>query len=307
MDSPRRIRSALRRLRGAWFANATHRDFLAARTVVGFNALWLVLSRPDLPDMTAIPAVFWKHVLPTQRVRFLAFAFPPAVEQALYAILVAALVLFLLGRWTWICGWIAAALLYRFGALEPLVGSTGLLWFQGFTHPIVGLAVIAAASGRGRTAQEDRWSVGALRALFALYYFLCGYEKLAVIGPRWISVENIRSLLVVQQERGVFHTPLAPALAASPTACGIIAVTTIVVELLFPLVLVSTVARRVLVPLAVIGHVGIALALGLVFPNWPFLLLYVDWARKRRTQTKAATASTDAVPPAPDSVMGPIV
>jgi hypothetical protein len=279
VDAPLGVPRALRiRWERAWLARATHADFVATRVVVGVNALWLVLSRPDLPELTGFPAPFWKHVALVQRVRFLAFAFPSAVEWALYGALIAALLLFTLGRATSIAGFAAAVLLYRFAALEPLVGSMGLLWFQCFTHLVLGLAVVAAASGRARTSLDDRWSVGTMRALFALYYFLCGFEKLMLAGPGWVSAENIRSLLLIQESRAIFWTPLASVLAGSTMVCWIIAIATIAIELLFPLVLFSSTARRILVPAAFIGHVGIALALGLVFLNWPLLLLFVDWA-----------------------------
>lgn len=274
MDAHRRISETLSR---AWFLHAGHADFVAARAVVGLNALWLVLSHPDMPATTGLPAAFWKHVTLAQRARFLAFALPSAIEWILYASLIASLLLVIAGRATTVSAFVAAILLYRFAALEPLIGSTGLLWFQCFTHPVLFLLVIGAAWGRTRTQFDDRWSVATIRGVFALYYFFCGFEKLTVIGPRWISPANIRTLLLVQETREIFYTPLATPIASSTAACWTIAILTVALELLFPLVLFSKVARRILLPAALLGHIGIALALGLVFLNWPLLLLFVDF------------------------------
>jgi hypothetical protein len=273
MDIARRIAGSLNRV----CLDATPADFAAARIIVALNALWLLLSRPDLPVVTSLPHGFWSHVTAAQRWRFLAFSMPSSVESVLYAVLVVALLCVLANFRVTTSAVIASVLLYRFAALEPLVSSTGLLWFQCFTHPVLFLLVIAAASGRNRSAFDDRWAVGAMRGLFALYYFLCGFEKLTFAGLRWMTASNIRRLLESQEARGIFHTPLASAVASSDVLCQLIAVGTVALEILFPLVLVSRRARRILVPAALLGHAGIALALGLLFLNTPLLLLFADF------------------------------
>jgi hypothetical protein len=48
-------------------------------------------------------------------------------------------------------------------------------------------------------------------------------------------------------------------------------------ELVFPAVLFSATARRVLVPAAVLFHVANAVLFRIVFHNTALLLLFVDW------------------------------
>lgn len=298
MDSPRRIPAALSRwAQREWFSEGAPADFIAARVLVCLNALWLVLSRPDIAELTSWPDVFWAHVSTADRIRFLVFPVSAALERLLYCALVVLVILVAANvqtRWTAI---VAAVLLYHFAALEPLVGSVGLLWFQCFTHLILGLVIIAAASPSRelRRPFDDRWPVVLLRTLVALYYFVCGFEKLVVIGPRWVSIENIEAVIRVQEAREVFHTPLASAVASSSAACATIAFLTIVLELGFPLAVFSRTARRVIVPAAFAGHVGIALTLGLVFLNWPLILLFVNWgwvSKSLRENVKIVSIAT---------------
>ncbi|HYS52281.1 MAG TPA: hypothetical protein VER58_00790 [Thermoanaerobaculia bacterium] len=268
----------MKRWLDSYFLSSGNRvDFLAARAIVAGNTLWLVLSRPDLPALASWPSIFWQNVGPLQRVRFLVVQIPPLAEALLYWVLVVALLMVMFGFGTRITGVVAAILLYRLAAMEPVIGSIGLLWFQGFTPLILALIIIAAASPRSRESFDDRWPVSAIRTLFALYYFFCGFEKLVVIGPAWLTASSMRTLILAQQSRQVFLTPLASTVASSAVLCWLISISTILIELGFPLVLVSRLARRILLPAAWLGHIGIALCLGLVFPDWPLLLLFVNW------------------------------
>src|SRR5262249_60336474 len=65
--------------------------------------------------------------------------------------------------------------------------------------------------------------------------------------------------------------------ASTPFLYWFIALATIPLEMLFPLVLFSHTAARILVPLMFLGHVLIVPVFGLFFFNIPLLLLFVDW------------------------------
>ena len=71
------------------------------------------------------------------------------------------------------------------------------------------------------------------------------------------------------------------ALAQSPMLLSALAVLGLAFELSFPLVLFSSTARRVLLPLAVVFHVGNAVLFRISFQNFPLLLMFVDWGGER--------------------------
>lgn len=261
-----------------WFADGDPVNFAAMRIVVAVNAIWLLLSRPDLPELTSWPSLFFAHLTLARRIRFALFPWPASVERILLILLVALLVAVAAGVRVRLSAFGSALLLYHLGALEPLVGSIGLVWFACYTHIFFGLLFIGIASGRKREPYDDRWPVVALQTLFALFYFLSGLSKLYSPGF-WATSENMRALVLAQQTREIFWTPLAGWFVSSQRACLVAAVLTLVVELAFPLVLFSRRARMLLVPAALAGHFGIAMTMGLVFLEAPLLLIYVDWAR----------------------------
>src|SRR5439155_5077945 len=118
--------------------NADRTNFAAMRIIVVLNALWLVLSRPDLPRFALLPAVFFKQIPRITTIRFAAFHFPAVIEWTLYIALIASLIAVAFDRRTQFTAFAAALLLYRFAALEPLIGSISSLWFTCYTHLILG-------------------------------------------------------------------------------------------------------------------------------------------------------------------------
>ena len=95
----------------------------------------------------------------------------------------------------------------------------------------------------------------------------------------WNPLSLVRSwLLYFSQEDQVrvFHT-LGRWLAERPLLCQMIGVGTLIFELGFITVLFSKTARRLLVPLAAVFHLGILLSMNLAFLNVPQLLVFVDW------------------------------
>ena len=65
-------------------------NLAAARVLLAAAALWVILSRHDLPGILAYPPELWAGVSPERRLRFLMVLGLPA-ERALYALLHVAL------------------------------------------------------------------------------------------------------------------------------------------------------------------------------------------------------------------------
>jgi hypothetical protein len=273
---------------------ADRTNFAAMRVIVALNALWLVLSRPDLPELSLWPSQFFNHIPRAASIRFFAFRIPAGIEWMLYVILAGLLIAVAFGVQTRFTALAAALLLYRFAALEPLVGTISGLWFTCFTHLVLGLLFIAAAGGKNRRPYDDRWPVAAFQALFALYYFFCGLSKITTGGLRWATPANFRAAILAQQTREIFWTPWADRIASNSGLCLILGITTLALELLFPLVLISRRARIVIVPATLLGHIGIALSMGLLFLNWPLLLIYVDWGASPARASSALSSTSSS-------------
>jgi hypothetical protein len=264
-----------------WFRPAPARDLIVARALVCANSLWIVLSRPDLPDVLAWPSPFRSAVTPGMAARFLVFDLPLGVEVALYRVVLPCLLLCAaLGVVSRLACGASALLLYHFASLEQLIVGGGLLWFQGLTHSILSLFILSfavAPTREVRSSPEYRWPVAAIQALFCAIYFLAGVAKLAQAGLGWLAADNVRALVLAQMTRDVMITPWAAWVAASPGLCWAVGVLTVGGEVLFPAVLFSRWVAAVLVPVAVAAHVAIVATLGLVFPNFPMLLLFAPW------------------------------
>ena len=272
--------AALRVWNRFWFTPASPLGVVATRVLAAGNALWLLLSRPDIPEMVAWPPEFLTAVDRPLSVRFLLFGLPVTTEWALFALAHACLVTAMIGLLPRVSCALSAILLYHFASFEQLLTGGGALWFLGFTQPILILFVssFTASASRARAwSGEWRWPLAAAQVLFSLTYLWAGVAKLRYAGLSWFSGDRIRDLILGQMSKETLVTPWAAAVAASPLACSSIGAGTLIVELLWPLVLVSSRARAMLVPLAVIGHVGTAATLGLVFLNLPLVLLFVDW------------------------------
>jgi hypothetical protein len=261
-----------------WFEPASPLGPIAVRTILAGHALWLLLSRPDLPEVPGWPAEFWRGVDPLMPLRFGIGLFPVAVERVLFAALHGTLVAALLGVAPRLACGLSGALLYHFAPMEEIL--VGLLYtsFGGLTLATLGLFVLAfapAPRAGGAPSPEHRWPLSMIRMLLALNYFLPGLLKLRYAGLGWFTAENVRGWILLNYP--VTGAPWALALAGSTAACWAVALGTLALELGFPLVLVSRRAARVLVPLALAFHAGIVWSLGYAFPALPLLLVYVDW------------------------------
>lgn len=262
-----------------WFRPADPLGVVAVRVLAGGNALWLVLSRPDLPGVLAWPREVLTSDASLSSLRFFVLLLPVTVERFLYVLLHGALVATILGIHPRLLSGLSAVLLYHFAPFEHLMAS-GQLWFQGLTLPLLMLFVVAfAAPARPGMppSWEYRWPLASAQFLLATQYFLAGTAKLVQVGPVWLSGDNFAQLLLIQASRQTIVTPWALTLAGSPIACWSVAIGTVVLELLWPLALVSRRAALLFVPVSIIGHVGIIGTFGLVFLNLPLLPLFLDW------------------------------
>lgn len=258
---------------------------VATRAAIALHSLWVVLSRPDLPELLAWPAPFFQDADPWLLRRFGIGLLPLAVERALYLLLHATLALAALGLRPRVACGVSAALLYHFAPFEEAIMGMPHTFFGGLTLPVLGLSVLALAEApkRGALSPEHRWPAVLIRLLFSFNYFFAGVAKLRFGGLLWFTGDNLANWAI---ENWAFSgAPWALRFAESPLACWTAALGTGLLELLFPLAAFSPLAAAVLVPLALAGHIGIARTLGIFFPSLPLLLLYVDWDRLARARS----------------------
>lgn len=269
------IRAALER---AFFAPAGSVLMRATRVILAAQALWIVLSRPDLPELAAWPRVFWSGVDPSFLARFALGPLPIALERARFAVLIVALALTLAGLWPRVSGALAACLLYQFAPMEEALVGIPHTSFGGLTTPTVGLFLLAFAEEPAADAPpspEFRWPVTLTRLVFSFGYLFPLLAKMRFSGPAWFTAENIRNWILINQP--LTGAPWGAAVAGSDALCWTVALATFGLELCFPLAVFWRKAAWVLVPAAAAFHVGTALVLGYFFPSLPLLLLFVEW------------------------------
>src|SRR5439155_7237421 len=130
---------ARRRFEGFFFAPESEANLTVARGVLAATALWVVLSRFDLPSVLAFPTEMWAGVPLAQRIRF-AYLLPLTLERSLYALLHLLLVGAMFGiaqRATCI---LSGLLLIHFAPLESILWAPNP-YLRGLTIPALGLLV----------------------------------------------------------------------------------------------------------------------------------------------------------------------
>ena len=115
--APEESRSAWSRF---WYRPGSARNLAAARILLSATALWVVLSRADLPSILAFPDEFWLAVSTERRLRFL-MVFGLAGERVLYAGLHVALLGALLGVLPRASCFASGLLLYHFAPFETIL------------------------------------------------------------------------------------------------------------------------------------------------------------------------------------------
>jgi hypothetical protein len=268
----------LRRLAERVFFAPAHPLCLAScRVVLCAQALWILLSRPDLPLFARWPGEFLALVDPMLAWRFGA-VLPVAVEATLFLLLHAALVAALLGLRSGPSCFLSALLLYHFAPFEEMVAGLPHTAFGGLTVPTLGLFLLSFARQgpwRGEPSWESRWPFALIQLLFAFSYFFPTLAKLRFSGPGWYTADTIHHYALGNAT--VTGAPLALALAARPLLCGASAAFTLLLEASAPLVVVSSRFALLFVPAALLFHLAILLTIGYFFPSLPLLLLLLPW------------------------------
>ena len=269
-----------------WFTPEGRTNLAVARVLLALVALWIVLSRRDLPSILEFPHAIWSNVLFERRLRF-GLLLGADTERALWGVLHVALAATICGLATRWAALASGLLLYHFAPLETVVW-TGNPYLRGLTIPALGLLVVAASASAGAAPRrgavetpswENRWPIVLIQLLFAQIYFFAGWSKLAASGLSWLSPENIRNYVLVLDQLIGFPggTPGGNAIIRWPAVAAGTALAGLLLDLLFPLVLVSRRARWVLLPAAAFFHVANGVVFHIWFQNAPLLLLFVDW------------------------------
>ncbi|GEM_PF-2343498 len=267
-----------------WWRPANRIDLAMARVVIASTALWIVLSRFDLPSVITFPHVWWMRVLPERKLRFFIGA-GLGTERILWLLLHLALVAVIAGVFLRVSSFIAGLLLYHFGALETVLW-TGNPYLRGYTIPALALLIIAMSASAGRfdrkrpdpESWENRWPVALIQFFFAGIYFWAAYAKLYTSGVRWIRAENMRLYIAgIDQWTGGPHPPLNQYLLSHPAVLSAMAVAGLLFDASFALALFSRRARRILIPIAVFFHIANGIVFHIWFQNAWLLLVYADW------------------------------
>ena len=123
---------------------------------------------------------------------------------------------------------------------------------------------------------EYTWPVRCVWLLTALVFFAAGYAKVKHTGfVAWAWSDNMSNTLLQHKYKGDPPTDWGVWIAQHPLLCRVLAAGTIIVELAFPLALVSKWARRTLVPVMFLAQVGIGLTMGVWFIQ--FMFIYLFW------------------------------
>jgi len=263
----------MNRIKAWWLAPEAAINIDVARVLLALTALWVILSRFDLPGILQTwPAELWATVPFERRARFL-LVFSVPVERALWIALHLSLALALFRvqeRWTCIA---SGLLLYHFAPLETVIWTPNP-YLRGLTIPCLGFLILGFAHRQG-------WGVRLIQFVLCCVYFFAGYSKLFTSGLEWASPHNIRLYLLSLDQFLGLHTAAAQALAEHPGLCRFIGVFGVVFELLFPLVLVRPAWRRVFIPLAVAFHVLNSWLFHVFFHDVAVLAVFFDWSKLR--------------------------
>ena len=299
-----------------WFAPSSSRNLAAARIVFASTSLWVLVSR-NFAGISGLPSQFWSAVPASASWRYLDFGGHSGLELGLEWTAGIMLICAIAGVLPRLSCFIAGMLLYHLAPLETIIWTPNP-YARGLTISVLALLTLAfAPSGdrwtlrfprNRRQPAADRdytWPVRLIQLVVAQIYLFSGFAKISHSGWRWASASNLRNwLLYFSQEDQVrvFHT-VGPWLAERPLLCQIIGVGTLIFELVFITVLFSKTARLLLVPLAVVFHVGILLSMNLAFLNVPQLLVFVDWdvvaawLKGKRTYLSGSRVRAPILPP----------
>src|SRR6266704_971642 len=176
--------------------------------------------------------------------------------------------------------WIAAWNRFWFAPGSPRNLAAARIIFAAYSLWVLLSRNLAEMSGLPSVFWSQVGASARWRYLVEIYFF-SGYAKLMGVGWKWASASNIRNWMLwctEEEQIRVFHT-LGTWIADRPFACWSVGIGTLLFELGLITALFWKWPRRVLVPLVAVFHLGILLAMNLVFLNVPQLLVFVDWDR----------------------------
>lgn len=124
-------------------------------------------------------------------------------------------------------------------------------------------------------AGEYQWPVQLLRGLWCLMFFAAAVSKWRASGFDWVASGNMRLILLRHEYTHAAPTNWALALAQLPLVCNVLALSALLLETTAPLALVSTHARRIIVPSLFVMQIVVGLVLGTFF--WSNLICYLCW------------------------------
>ncbi|MBV8782051.1 MAG: hypothetical protein JO353_11695 [Phycisphaerae bacterium] len=123
---------------------------------------------------------------------------------------------------------------------------------------------------------EYRWPIRMVWVLMSMVYLAAGVTKLRISGLHWAFSDNMAYTLrahEVNNSQPLLHVGVI--IAKHAWLVRSLAASTLVIETFFWLALFNKWARRVLVPAMFLGHVFIALVMGVMFSQ--FMFTYVFW------------------------------
>lgn len=281
---------------GFWFGPESALNLAFARILVATHALWLLGSR-DYAAVSGVPAVFWRPEDAGIRWRYLIVPGHADLERILQVAAGAALAGVILGVAPRVLALVAAVLLYHLGPLEAAIWTAAPIG-RGMTVAPAALLVLAAAPcgdavalGRRRdgapplaTAEDYGWALRLIQLLVVEIYLFSAIGKLERTGLDWGSAEHMRMWLLWfhQDDQSRVFGALGPWLAQSLWMTGAIGLGTLVLEWTMPVALFSRRARLILVPAALLFHVGVLLAMNIHVPEAWLVLVLVDWSAVSR-------------------------
>jgi len=155
------------------------------------------------------------------------------------------------------------------------------------------------ATDRVPLSGEYRWPVQAMWLALAMIYVTAGTAKLWTSGWTWIVSDNMRLRLISANYHIASTDPVTNwglALAPVPLLPEILGALAVLIELAYPLTLVSPASRVVLVPAAILMHGGIQVLIGPPFVG-QYLIANVFWVPWDRLLARRRGRSTPASPP----------
>jgi hypothetical protein len=278
-----------------WFEPARPLNLGLCR-VLFFGAVFLLYLREDFSAWGDVSESFWTPIS-----FFGVLAVPSSGWLALLAgVWRISLVLSCLGLFTrlstvfsFVLGLYLLGLSYNFGALFHTRGLLVIvLGIVALSRCGDGFSIdnmIRTRRGGGsstwgsRASGEYTWPVRAVWLMFALVFFAAGLSKLRHSGLEWIFSDNMSTILIWAAYSHFPLVSLGPDLAQYGWLTRLMAATTVLFEIGYPLALFSRRARWVIVPVVFLMLVNIRLLIGPQF--YPFMvcgLFWVPWDRVSR-------------------------